>query len=180
VTDRPTLRTERLVMRPLDHDDAGDVEALAGHADVADGTLTIPHPYPPGSATSWIATHQSGWDAGTDLVLAITSRDDGTLMGVIGLSIDADNARAELGYWVGVPFWNQGYCTEAAGAVIDFAFSTLGLHRVHAHHFVRNPASGRVMQKVGMVFEGVQRSGVKKGDRFEDLASYAILSSDPR
>lgn len=176
--DWPILRTERLVLRPFGQDDAAQVEELAGDPQVADGTLTIPHPYPPGAAQQWIDTHQPAWEAGTGLTLAITESATGTLMGVIGLSIDADNSRAELGYWIGVPFWNRGYCTEAGRAVIDFAFYGLALHRLYAHHFTRNLASGRVMQKLGMSFEGIQRSGAKKGDHFEDLACYAILASD--
>ena len=61
-----------------------------------------------------------------------------------------DDRRAELGYWIGVPWWNRGYATEAGRALLDFGFGTLGLHRIMAHHMMRNPASGRVMQKLGM------------------------------
>ena len=85
-----------------------------------------------------------------------------------------------MGYWIGLPYWNNGYCTEAARAVVDFAFTDLGLHRIFAHHLVRNPASGRVMQKIGMRFEGIHRDAIKKWDKYEDIAAYAILADEWR
>jgi [ribosomal protein S5]-alanine N-acetyltransferase len=178
VSDPPVLRTSRLLLRPFTNEDCPAVERLAGDERVADTTLTIPHPYPPGAALEWIAMHPTEWQTGTGLILAITDGQSGELFGSIGLTIEADHGRAELGYWVGVPYWNRGYCTEAGEAMIDFAFGPLDLHRVHSHHFTRNPASGRVMQKLGMQFEGVQRAAVKKGGRFEDLACYAVLATD--
>jgi RimJ/RimL family protein N-acetyltransferase len=180
MNDPPVLRTSRLLLRPFTVEDCPDVERLAGDERVADTTLTIPHPYPPGAALEWIATHPTEWQSGTGLILAIAGLESNELFGSIGLGIEADHDRAELGYWVGVPYWNRGYCTEAGEAMIDFAFSSLKLQRIHSHHFTRNPASGRVMQKLGMQFEGVQRAGVKKTDRFEDLACYAILATDAR
>ena len=91
-----------------------------------------------------------------------------------------EHARAELGYWVGVPYWNRGVATEAARALVAFGFGALGLHRVQARHLTRNPASGRVMQKLGMRLEGVHREAVRKWDRFEDLAMYAVLAREWR
>jgi [ribosomal protein S5]-alanine N-acetyltransferase len=83
--------------------------------------------------------------------------------------------QAELGYWIGKPYWGHGYCTEAAQAVLRYAFSDLAPVRVHASHFTRNPASGRVMQKIGMRHEGCRRQHVKKWDKTEDLEVYGIL-----
>jgi RimJ/RimL family protein N-acetyltransferase len=176
--DQPTLQTPRLILRPFVPDDAPAVQRLAGAREVADTTLTIPHPYPDDAAEWWIASHTAGWAEGTLATWAITARADAIVLGAIGLAIAPAHARAELGYWVGVPYWNRGYCTEAARAVVRFAFDALALHRVQARHFVRNPASGRVMEKVGMRFEGVMRGAVRRWDRFEDLAMYAILATD--
>ncbi len=86
--------------------------------------------------------------------------------------------RAELGYWIGEPFWNHGYCTEAARAFLDYAFGAVGLVRVHASHFSRNPASGRVMRKIGMKYEGCRRCHAKKWDKLEDLDLYGILKEE--
>ena len=177
-TERPLLHTERLILRPFDEADAPAVQALAGAREIADTTLHIPHPYPPGAAAAWIATHAGTWESATGETCAIVSRDEGSLVGAIGLAINGPHASGELGYWIGVPHWNRGYATEAARAMLALAFGSLRLNRVHAHHLTRNPSSGRVMQKIGMQLEGVHRQAVRKWDRFEDIAVYAILASD--
>jgi len=178
VSDQPVLTTRRLVLRPFVADDALAVQVLAGAPEVADTTLHIPHPYPAGAAEQWIATHPVTWDAGTGVTYAITDAGSGVLMGAVGLTIAPPHARAELGYWLGVPYWNRGYCTEGAAAVVAFGFTRLGLHRIQAHYLTRNPASGRVMEKLGMRSEGVSRHAVRKHDRFEDLEMYAILADE--
>lgn len=174
------LRTRRLLLRPFAPDDAIAVQILAGAPEVADTTLHIPHPYPPGAAEQWIATHGAAWAARTAVTYAITARETGVVMGAVALTLTPAHARAELGYWVGLPYWNRGYCTEAGRAMLSFAFETLALHRVQARHLTRNPASGRVMQKLGMQFEGVHRHAIRKHDQFEDLAVYAILGDEWR
>ncbi|MDY7109802.1 MAG: GNAT family N-acetyltransferase [Planctomycetota bacterium] len=176
--DQPSIETDRLILRPFTVDDAPDVQRLAGDRAVADTTLLIPHPYPDGLAEDWITTHRPVFQAGEGAVFAITRRDDGALVGAIGLSITPAHQRAEMGYWVGRPYWNQGYATEAAAAALDYGFHTLRLNRVHAHHFARNPASGRVLEKIGMKAEGVAPQHVKKKDRFEDLALYGLCRDE--
>lgn len=172
----PVLSTARLVLRPMGPDDAAAVQKWAGDFEVADTALNIPHPYPDGLADEWIAMHGRAWREGREAVFAITARADGTLMGAIGLAgIDARHRHAEMGYWLGRPFWNLGLATEAARAVLAFAFDTLDLERVFAHHFVRNPASGRVLEKIGMVREGVLRAHVRQWGRPEDLVVCGIL-----
>lgn len=168
------------MLRPFVDADVPRVAELAGAREIADTTLAIPHPYPPEAAASWIATHEPAWEERTHVTFAITEASSGTLAGAIGQGIDHTHDHGELGYWVGVPYWNRGYATEAARAVVAFAFDDLGLHRVMARHLIRNPASGRVMQKIGMQLEGVQRHAVKKWDAYEDVAVYAILADDRR
>ena len=174
---QPELVTARLRLRPFSPDDAVAVQALAGASDVADTTLTSPHPYPAGAAEEWIATHSAAWVARRHVSYAITDR-TGALVGAIGLSLAAPHARAEVGYWIGVPAWGLGYATEAAVALFDWAFGELAVHRIEGRHFTRNPASGRVMQKLGMRHEGVMRDAVRRWGRFEDLALYAMLSPE--
>ncbi len=177
----PHIRTQRLVLRPYTEADAPDVQRLAGDARVADTTLTVPHPYPDGIAEAWIATHEAGWHLGRSAVFAIaTIKDDARLVGTIGLTIKPEEKSAELGYWIGVPFWGHGYCTEAARAVIDFAFVTLELDRVHAHYFARNQASGRVMQKSGMIEEYHRPRAIAKHGVLEDICGFAITRSQWR
>jgi ribosomal-protein-alanine N-acetyltransferase len=178
MSEQPVLRTSRLVLRPFVLDDALAVQLLAGAREVADTTLHIPHPYPAGAAEQWIAMHPTTWEAGTGVTFAVTDAGTGVLMGAVGLTIAPVHARGELGYWLGVPYWNRGYCTEASRAVVDFGFTQLGLHRIQARYLTRNPASGRVMQKLGMRSEGVSRHAMRKNDRFEDLEMYAILADE--
>jgi len=191
---QPNLETVRLLLRPFRQADADQVQRLAGDRAVADTTLNVPHPYEDGLAEKWISNHRDWFNRRQQAVFAVTLRNSdcstpsatgvasyndwwpaGTLIGTAGLRIETEDQRAELGYWIGKPYWNQGYCTEAARAVLQFGFEQLDLHRIFAHHFVRNPASGRVMQKLGMTHEGRLPQHVKKWDAFEDLELYGIL-----
>jgi RimJ/RimL family protein N-acetyltransferase len=176
--DQPTLQTDRLTLRPFRATDAGDVQRLAGAREVADTTLHIPHPYPDGAAEAWIGTHAEQWSAQQDVVFAITLRATGELIGAIALKLEMVLTQAEIGYWIGVDHWGRGYCTEAATAVAQFGFETLALHRVHSRHFLRNPASGRVMQKLGMRQEGLQRAAMRRWETFEDVVLYGILADE--
>jgi ribosomal-protein-alanine N-acetyltransferase len=178
--DQPVLPTERLTLRPFIPDDAFDIERLAGMREIADTTLTIPHPYPHGAAAAWILTHAPAWEAGTAATFAIVEREGGRLVGVTSLTIKSEHRRAELGYWIALDRWNHGYATESNQRLIDFGFEVLGLHRIEARHFIRNPASGRVMVKLGMQFEGVQRDWAVKLNRYESLAVYSILEDEWR
>lgn len=173
----PILETERLILRPIDLKDAPEVQRLAGAREVALNTLTIPHPYPDGAAEEWIRSHTT--DAGM-MNFAIVRRADGALVGSVGLILKSDHDKAEIGYWIGVPFWNQGYATEAVAAVIDYAFQELGVQRVYAAHFSRNSASGQVLIKNGMRHEGTLRRDIKKWDEYLDVEMYSILRTEWR
>ncbi|MBK8004077.1 MAG: GNAT family N-acetyltransferase [Gemmatimonadetes bacterium] len=173
----PTLATPRLVLRPFHASDAAEVQRLAGDREVSATTLRLPHPYPDGLAEAWIATHAEDWRRGLAARFAITR--DGVLLGAIGLELTPEHDRGELGYWLGRAFWGQGYATEAARAVVRFGFELLHLHRIQAHHFVRNPASGRVLLKAGLRSEGVRRGAFVKEGLAEDVVVYARLSDDP-
>jgi RimJ/RimL family protein N-acetyltransferase len=175
VAEQPTLSTARLILRPFTLEDAPVVQRLAGAHEVADTTLNIPHPYREGVAEAWILTHKQLFRVGVLATFALVLAASDELIGAIGLRIEAVHSRAELGYWIGVSHWGKGYCTEAARAVVAYGFDVLGLMRVHASHLTRNPASGRVMQKLGMRHEGKLRKHVRKSDVLEDLEIYAIL-----
>jgi [ribosomal protein S5]-alanine N-acetyltransferase len=174
----PHLDGQRLVLRPFTPADAPEVQRLAGDRAIADTTASMPHPYLDGMAEQWISGHEAEFDSGRGLTLAVTQKSDGALVGAISLMGMSAGHQAEMGYWIGTPYWNRGYCTEAARILLRFAFGELGLIRVHACHFARNPSSGRVMQKLGMQHEGTRRKHVKKWDQFEDLVLYGILKED--
>ena len=111
---------------------------------------------------------------------AITLRADGTLVGSIALMVEPDQHRAELGYVVGVPHWGRGYATEAGLAVLGHGFGELGLNRVYAFCFSRNPASRRVLEKLGMIREGMRREHTLKWGEYLDSDAFGILASEWR
>ena len=173
------LKTERLVLRPFILEDSAEVQRLAGNKAIADTTLNIPHPYEDGAAEAWIGTHKEHFESGQSVIFAVTIRDTGQLVGAIRIT-RKEHDRGEMGYWIGRPYWNRGYATEAAEAIIDFGFNEMSLNKITATHLARNPASGRVMEKVGMTFEGCSPQHVKKWGKYEDMKFYGILADDYR
>ena len=171
---QPILATGRLLLRPFDLPDAPLVQRLCGDYAVAATTL-LPYPYPDGLAELWIASLLEGIERGDAAAFAVTLAEDGSLIGGVRLRIDTEHSRAELGFWVASRCWGRGYATEAVRAVIEYGFSTLGLHRVHAMNFSRNPASGRVMEKCGMLHEGRFREHVRKWGVYEDVDLWGVL-----
>ncbi|MDG0792983.1 GNAT family N-acetyltransferase [Cohnella ginsengisoli] len=172
------LYTDRLKLRLVEPRDAEPMERLINDKEIARTTLGIPHPYPPGSADAFIQRRQEAADKGEGFSFAVLDRPSGTFMGIVGLRIDPAHHHAELAYWLGRAYWNKGYCSEAAKRVLQFAWEDLKLHRVWAAAMTRNPASFRVMEKMGMKHEGVFRGHVLKDGTYEDLTYYALLRSE--
>jgi ribosomal-protein-alanine N-acetyltransferase len=178
MTKQLSLTTERLILRPFSLDDAERVRQLAGAREIAENTATMPHPYEEGMAEEWIGTHEELYAKGENIHFAVCLKSTHELLGAIGLVINKDHDRGELGYWMGIPYWNLGYCTEAARAVIKYGFEVLQLNRIGAIHYTRNPASGRVLENIGMRFEGVRRQEMKRWDEYVDVASFGILREE--
>lgn len=174
----PTIELERLILRPFELSDAKMVQQLAGDKDIAKTTQNIPHPYKDGMAEGWIENHEEEYDKDQTLTLAITDKGEGHLVGAIGISLNNKNENGELGYWIGKKYWNKGYCTEAAKGMMKFAFEEIKLNCLHARHLKRNPASGKVMKKLRMIYEGTLRHRVKKWGEFEDTVHYSILKDE--
>ena len=128
----PILETDRLQLRPFVSSDAPAVQSLAGAPEVAATTTYVPHPYPNGAAKVWIRSLAQPAETGPKFTWAITDRSDGMLMGAISIVVHDRHRRGVMGYWLGVPFWNRGYMTEAAKAIVNYAFADLDLHRVEA------------------------------------------------
>ena len=178
MSELPTLRSERLVLRPFRLSDARRVQKLAGAKEIAATTLNIAHPYEDGLAEEWISGLQKSFNEDKKCTLAICLNDGDLLVGAIDLTIFRSHEKASLGYWVGRDYWGRGYCTEAARMMVKFGFENLGLSRIFATHLEHNPASGRVMEKLGMKREGVLRKHVKKWGKYYDLVYYGILKSE--
>lgn len=173
--EMPQITTNRLRLRPLELTDAPDIQRLAGDREVASSTENIPHPYEDGMAERWVESSKRKFRRGELVNFAITLKSSGDFIGAIGLRLDSENNEAEVGYWLGKPYWGQGYATEAAVPVIELAFWELDLDRVRAFHFTRNPASGRVLEKVGMSYKGRLNQAQEKWGEQVDLEEYEIL-----
>jgi len=145
----PVLETKRLVLRAPRLEDAKKVATLANDRRIAENTARIPHPYKLADAESFISgANKAGGEA-----VFIIALPDKTVIGACGIM--PQEQAAELGYWLGVPYWGKGYATEALHAVIDYAFTDLAHDALQAGARVTNPASRRVLEKCGFQWTGV-------------------------
>jgi RimJ/RimL family protein N-acetyltransferase len=145
----PVLGTKRLALRAARLEDAKAVAALANDRRIAENTARIPHPYKLADAEQFIAGASKEGEAAYLITLH-----DKTIIGACGLMFREDDA-PEIGYWLGVPYWNKGYATEALHALIDYAFTDFTHDAVQAGARVTNPASRRVLEKCGFQWTGV-------------------------
>ena len=147
----PVLETERLILRAPRLGDAKVLAALANDKRIAENTRRIPHPYKRSDADDFIsAVNVPGPDG--EVAFLITLR-DGPVIGACGIAMQ--DGAPDVGYWLGVKYWNKGYATEATRAVIDYAFTELGHDSLSAGARVTNPASRRILEKCGFQWTGV-------------------------
>ena len=144
----PVLETERLTLRAPRLRDAKAIARLASDRRVAENTARVPHPYRIDDAEQFIAA-VNRTDGEATFVIAL----NGEVIGACG--VEGRDGSAEIGYWLGVPYWGRGYATEAVRAVIDHAFGDLGHAALAAGARISNPASRRVLEKCGFQWTGV-------------------------
>ncbi|QJE97613.1 GNAT family N-acetyltransferase [Luteolibacter luteus] len=173
------LHSERLILRPPVPEDAEAIESFISDRRVAEMTALIPHPYPKGSCIHWVHLSEQQWIEGKKASFVICLRDSGELVGAISIFNDSDRHN-EVGYWIGVPHWGQGYATEAFRRVIRYAFEDLDFPVIVTYHFIHNPASGRVMQKAGLLYLGTTPLGASRGDQCFDEVRYGIAAGQWR
>ena len=176
--EQDVLRTSRLVLRPFREEDAEPVSRLLDNYEFYSNTVNIPFPYTLEDAVAFISSRREVYLRGKAVAWAVTEAEGGTLVGCISLDLDRDACSAEMGYWIGIPWWNRGYCTEAAAAVLGYAFAKLGANLVEASHFASNQASGRVMRAAGMRMDAVLRQRVCKDGEFIDLVVYSVTAAE--
>ena len=150
-TDCPILLSPRLVMRAPHEDDIDALAHLANNANIANMVARMPHPYTIADAADFVRRTRAG--AIGKCVYAMTKADNGAFLGCCGIEPHEDGRTVELGYWLGEPYWNQGYVTEAAHALIDMAFRTRDIDQIDARCRVMNIPSRRVIQKCGFQFQ---------------------------
>lgn len=157
---------------------AGDAAALVAHADNRNVSRNLrdrfPFPYTPQAAESWLR-HVAAQEPET--AFAIATADE--LIGGIGIELgeDVHHRTGEIGFWLGEPFWGRGIVTAAVVAFTPWAFQRFDLLRIWAGVFESNPASARVLEKAGYVFEGRHRGAVVKQGRVLDELVYARVRS---
>ena len=133
VSATPTIRTARLLLRPFARADAAAIAEFAGAFEIADTTISIPHPYSLQVAIDWIAGHGRARQRGVAFRFAVTQAESAQLVGCVELrDLNQEHAQAEMGFWIGKPFWGCGYAAEAGSAVVRFGFESLGLNRIYA------------------------------------------------
>ncbi|MGO4564370.1 GNAT family N-acetyltransferase [Rhizobium sp. 2YAF20] len=152
-TDCPVLLSERLVLRAPHEEDIDALAHLANNANVATMVSRMPHPYTAKDAADFVRRTNIG-EIGK-CVYAITKSENGAFIGCCGVEPGHDPATVEIGYWLGEPYWNQGYMTEATHALIDMVFRTREcVEQIDARCRVTNVASRRVIHKCGFQFQG--------------------------
>ena len=174
----PVLETDRLLLRALGFDDVEDLFVYSKDPEVACHVLwnaqtdiRESRDYVRYALRQYRMNEPASW--------AIEYKPLGKVIGTIGFMwVNYDHHSAEVGYSLSREYWNQGLMTEALNAVLRAGFTQLGLHRIEAQHEVDNPASGRVMQKCGMRYEGCVRGRLYNKGRYVDVALYAILRED--
>ncbi|TNE59922.1 MAG: N-acetyltransferase [Alphaproteobacteria bacterium] len=163
-----TLTTQRLVLRPFKMSDAPSVATLIGNYDVAKMLSRVPYPYALSDAQGFLKMQIEESDPRRN-VFAIEVK-DGPDVAVGAIGVHGENepdGQAELGYWIGEPYWGKGYVSEAARAVVDFAFTDMGLHTIVAGHFVGNLGSRKILLKLG--FEDVDIAKRHSAARGQDV-----------
>lgn len=173
----PEIETERLLLAELKANDIDDIVKHASNKKIADYTLNLPHPYAEKDAIYWINLAHQGFKNGTHIIFGIKLKSDNQFIGGIGLTVEKTFNRAEVGYWIAESFWNNGYATEATISIITYAFTELKLNKVTSSYLAKNPASGRVMQKSGMIKEGTLKEHMLKDDEYHDLILYGITKN---
>ncbi len=174
----PVLETPRLILRPMTMRDAADIFSFSRDPQVAQHVLWSAH-RTLSDSKNYLRYILRQYRDGAPSSYGIVYRETGRVVGTIGFMwYNREYRSAEVGYSLARWLWNKGLMTEALSAVLDMGFLELNLHRMEAQHEVTNPASGRVMEKCGMLYEGCLRGRVWNKGRFSDVALYGMLLED--
>ena len=152
-TKQSTLETERLILRPLCDNDALNLSRVANDWNVAKFLSSMPHPFTLEVAKNFIQDSNKSYLENENIVFAIVKKNSNEIIGIIELDLNSKDNHATASYWIGKDYWDRGYTTEALEEIVRFGFEDLNIHRITSHHFHNNPASGKVMQKVGLKLE---------------------------
>ena len=175
----PRLETRRLTLRKLRLDDSQIYfERIGSSIDVTNGMLWEPHRDVSESRAS-IEKALRRYEAGKCYRWAIALPSDDSVIGVIELlAFNEEKETCSFAYMLGREFWGKGYATEVLEKALDFAFAVLGVKQVDVDHFTTNPASGAVMRKVGMKYQGTVPEKYEKRGKMLDADQYSITKEE--
>lgn len=171
----PDLQTPRLLLRKLTMGDAADIYAYSKDPQVARYVLWSPHASI-SESRAYLRYTLRQYRNGEPAPYGITLRQTGRVIGTIGFAfVNYEHSAAEIGYSLARDEWNHGYMSEALSAMIRYGFEHYRLYRIEAMHDVRNAASGRVMEKCGMRYEGTLRGKLYSKAEHIDVCLYSII-----
>lgn len=174
----PTLETERFLLRKISMDDTDDMYEYSKQKRVTEFLTWSPHPDKE-YTFDYLAYLQNRYKSGDFFDWAIICKDSGKMIGTCGFTrfLFADNG-AEIGYVLNPDYHGKGITTEVVGRIIKYGFENLALERIEGKFMVENEASRRVMEKNGMIFEGVRRRGMLIKGIYRNIGICAIVKSD--
>lgn len=173
-----TIETERLILRRFTIKDSGRLTYLFNDEDMVKYLISLPYPYTESHGRQWISHHNENFVQDKIYDFALVNKADDRVIGSISLTNNKDHKNGSVAYMIGKEYWNLGYATEALKAIISYAFNVKGYHKVYAEFIEGNDASGRVMEKSGMVFEGKKLDHIYKDGSFHTLFTYCIINDD--
>lgn len=171
----PHLNTRRLLLMPLQAEQAQTLAWLADEPEIASNTGALPSPYTVEHAREFIADQEEQYRSARQMGLGIHLSENRELIGVINLRLSPAHHSAQLGYWIGAQHRNRGYAGEAVGAMLEHGFVERKLQRIAGHCFRRNKASARVLDKAGLRYEGCLQGAFLKNGVYEDMLLYGLL-----
>ncbi len=178
MTQHPTLHTERLVLRRMELTDLPNLVKYASNKKVSDKVFGYPYPYLEEDAIARMNTVLEGFKNKNRFIFAITQKGEEELIGEIGMRLETEHSKAEIGYWIAEPYWGKGIASEAVSAILKFGFEELKINKLFATCFDGNDVSGKVLEKNGMVLEGVLKQEYFFKGEFRDSLQYRITRDE--
>jgi RimJ/RimL family protein N-acetyltransferase len=174
------LETERLIVRPCEAGDAGEIYRAQ-----AESLLELQrwfwwcHPLEQAACFDWVRSRPEAWRSGTELAWVIRERSGGRLIGCAWIgALDWQARRGSVGYWIRTSAAGQGYASEAVRALVQFGLHRAGLERIEIVAAVENAGSCRVAEKVGGVYEGTARRRLRIAGAAQDACVYSVVPED--
>ncbi|MFT5820960.1 MAG: ribosomal-protein-alanine N-acetyltransferase [Crocinitomix sp.] len=174
----PEIFTAQLKLRRMKMSDLPSLIKYANNEKITANIFNMSHPYRELDAIKRYNVVLQGLENENRYIFAITLKTNNELIGEIGLNIDLDHNRAEVGYWIAEEFWGKGIATEALSAALSFGFNTLELHKIFATHFLDNPSSVKVLIKNGMIKEGEFIDHYKINGVYKSHGQYRLTQSE--